>query len=273
MAAFFSPFRSAGRAIAAAAVAIVAIVVVASSAAYAMRVSPMVVEMESRGTNAVARIEVQNINPGNLAFETHVTRMQFDADGNITETPADQDFLVFPPQGVLPTGGRQVVRLQWVGAPDIAASQAYYVSVNQLPVQLDPTEPHSVGAQVQIVYHMKALVVVAPPGATPNVQAASVERIQYQPPTPPGAAAPPPTLPGVAITLRNTGRRHAMMATFGWRLEGTDTQGRPLRIDISPDELNRAVGTGYVPALGERTFRLPLNDAFGPGPVRVSFTR
>src|SRR3546814_1701773 len=44
--------------------------------ALAMRVSPMVVEMESRGTNAVARIEVQNINPGNLAFETRVFRME-----------------------------------------------------------------------------------------------------------------------------------------------------------------------------------------------------
>ena len=91
--------------------------------ALAMRVSPMVVEMESRGSNAVARIEVQNINPGNLAFQTRVFRMEIDKDGNIVETPADQDFLVFPPQGVLPAGGRQVVRLQWVGGavgdPDI----------------------------------------------------------------------------------------------------------------------------------------------------------
>src|SRR3546814_7039155 len=53
--------------------------------ALAMRVSPMVVEMESRGTNAVARIEVQNINPGNLAFETRVFRMEIDKDGNIVE--------------------------------------------------------------------------------------------------------------------------------------------------------------------------------------------
>src|SRR5690606_30223426 len=132
-----------------------------NSPAYAMRVSPMVVEMESRGTDATARIEVQNINPGNLAFETRVFRMAIDAEGEITETPADEDFLIFPPQGVLPAGGRQVVRLQWLGPAEPDKSQSYYVSVEQLPVKLDPVATEQIGAQVQILYNMRALVVVA----------------------------------------------------------------------------------------------------------------
>ena len=63
-----------------------------------------------------------------------------------------------------------------------------------------------------------------------------------------------------------------MMSNFGWRLDGTDTKGKPLRVDISPEELTRAVGTGYVPALGERTFHVPV-PGFGPGPIRLSFTQ
>jgi fimbrial chaperone protein len=239
-----------------------------------MRVSPMVVEMESRGSGAVARVEVQNVNQSNLAFETRVYRVTFDESGNVVETPADDKFLVFPPQGVLPAGGRQVVRLQWVGAPDLAASESYYVSVNQLPVPLEPTAaPDTASAQLQIVYNMRALVVVAPPGATPNVKAASVAPIQYQAPARGADAPPPPSGPGVEVTLRNTGRRHAMMAAFGWRLEGTGTDGKPLRVDVTAEELNRTVGTGYVPALGERKFRIPVVAAFGPKPIRLSFTR
>src|SRR3546814_16179908 len=53
--------------------------------AWAMRVSPMVVEMETRGSDAVARIVVRNINPGNLAFQTRVFRMTTDDDGKMTE--------------------------------------------------------------------------------------------------------------------------------------------------------------------------------------------
>ena len=259
-------FRRNGRAM----LAIFAALAIFVTPAIAMRVSPMVVEMESRGTNAVARIEVQNINPGNLAFQTRIFRMEIDKDGQITETPADEDFLIFPPQGALPAGGRQVVRLQWVGETELATSQAYYVSVEQLPVAFEPGSADSVGAQVQILYNMRALVVVAPPGAKPAVKAASVKPASYQPPALPGVKDAPPMQDGVEVTLRNEGRRHAMMANFGWQLEGTDTNGKWLRVDISPEELNRAVGTGYVPAQGERVFRLPV-PGFGQGPIKLSF--
>lgn len=238
--------------------------------AIAMRVSPMVIEMESRGSSAVARIEVQNINAGKLAFQTRIFRMNIDGNGVITETPADDEFLVFPPQGALPASGRQVVRLQWVGEPELAASQAYYFSVEQLPVAFEPGSPEAVGAQVQILYNMRALVVVAPPGAKPDVKAASVKQVNYQPPALPGAKEAAPMQDGVEIVLRNGGRRHAMMSNFGWQLEGTDTEGKWLRVDVSPEELNRAVGTGYVPAQGERTFRLPV-PGFGKGPITLSF--
>lgn len=238
--------------------------------ALAMRVSPMVLEMESRGSAAVARIEVQNINPGKLAFQTRIYRMEIDETGKMTETPSDGDFLVFPPQGALPAGGRQVIRLQWVGDPEIGTSQAYYVSVEQLPVAFEPGSTDSVGAQVQVLYNMRALVVVSPPGAKPEVTTAAVKAVKYQPPSVPDAKEPASTIEGVEITLRNNGRRHAMMSNFGWLLEGVDPQGKWLRVDVSPEELNRVVGTGYVPAQGQRTFRLPI-AGFGSGPIKLSF--
>lgn len=258
--------RRKGRAV----LAIFAAIAIFVAPAIAMRVSPMVVEMESRGTNAVARIEVQNINAGKLAFQTRIFRMEIDKDGVISETPADDQFLVFPPQGALPAGGRQVVRLQWVGDAEIPTSQAYYVSVEQLPVAFEPGSTESVGAQVQILYNMRALVVVAPPGAKPDVKATSVKQVNYQPPALPGAKDTPPMQDGVEVVLQNSGRRHAMMSAFGWQLEGKDTAGKWLRVDVSPDDLNRVVGTGYVPAQGERTFRLPV-PGFGPYPIKLSF--
>ncbi len=251
-------------------VAVFAAVAIFVTPAIAMRVSPMVVEMESRGSGAVARIEVQNINAGKLAFQTRIFRMDIDKDGVITETAADDQFLVFPPQGALPASGRQVVRLQWVGDAEIATSQAYYFSVEQLPVAFEPGSAESVGAQVQILYNMRALVVVAPPGAKPDVKADSVKQVNYQPPALPGAKDAPPMQDGVEVVLRNSGRRHAMMSNFGWQIEGTDSNGKWLRVDVSPEELTRAVGTGYVPALGERTFRLPI-PGFGSGPIKLLF--
>ncbi len=249
---------------------VTAAVLLFATPAMAMRVSPMILEMESRGSAAVARIEVQNINKGNLAFQTRVYRMDYDANGNITETPADDQFLIFPPQGVLPTGGRQVIRLQWVGDPDLATSQGFYVAIEQLPIALDPGAEEGVGAKLQILYNMRALVVVAPPGAEPNIKATDAHQVNYQLPTPQGSTEQMPMQDGVAITLANTGRRHAMMSNLTWQIEGTDREGQYLRVDVSPEELSRVVGSGYVPALGQRTFNLPI-PGFGPGPIKVLF--
>lgn len=251
---------------------LLASLVLLTSPVNAMRVSPMVVEMEASGSGAVARVEVQNINAGRLAFETRVYRMEIDADGAITETAADEDFLIFPPQGTLPPGGRQVVRLQWVGEGEMPTSQAYYVSVEQLPIAFEAGDETTVAAQVQVLYNLRALVVVSPKGAKPDVAAKMVQPTRFALDVPPGSDAPPAMVDGIQIMLANKGRRHAMMSNFGWKLEGKDPQGKFLRVDVSPEELAAAVGTGYVPALGERAFNLPISG-FGNTPIKLTFQR
>jgi fimbrial chaperone protein len=248
--------------------------------AQAMRVSPMVVEMQTGGTNAVARVQVQNINRTDLPFETKITLLEFDNDGNAVEKPADEDFLVFPPQGLLKGGQRQVVRLQWLGPVELPASRGYYISINQLPVPLAPGEATTAGAAVQIVYHMKALVVVAPPRAAPKVELVSARPVMIAPKAPPavpGAAAPDPAdlaqQPGVEVTVRNVGNRYAMMAGAKWTLKGKGPDGKPLTVVKSPEELNRDVGVGYLaPLTGVRTFQVPTGEPFGPGPIAVEFS-
>jgi fimbrial chaperone protein len=257
-----------------------AIVVAAAFAqpAQAMRVSPMVVEMATGGANSSARIEVQNVGGGLLAFETRITRIDFDDQGQPTEVPADDDFLVFPPQGALQPDARQVIRLQWLGPPDLAVSQSYYLSVNQLPVELTPGEDAGdAAAQVQIVYHMKALITVAPPEAEPDVSVVSVEAGMVQPPAPAGAdpqAPLPPKAPGVVVHLRNTGNRYAMLAGANWVLEGRDRNGEPLRVVLDREQLSRMIGVGYLaPVKGDRTFQLVLDQNFADGPLRLRFTQ
>jgi fimbrial chaperone protein len=247
-------------------------VVLLAPAAQAMRVSPMVAEITTRGAGSAARIEVQNINQVPLPFEARVTRIDYDAQGVMTETPADGDFLVFPPQGLIPPSGRQVVRMQWVGDPALPTSRAYYLAIRQLPVALErPTE--TMAAQVQVVYHMKALITVAPPGAAPKVELVSATPVQITPPAEPGKPAGAAS-PGVEIKVRNTGARYAMMSAAKWTIEGADRAGKPLKVEVSPDELNRVVGVGYLaPAGGLRTFQVPTAAAFGPGPIKVRFGR
>lgn len=255
------------------------------SAAWAMRVSPMVSELTTTGAGSAARIEVGNVGSAALPFETMITRIEVDADGDIVETPADEDFLVFPPQGLVPVRGRQVVRVQWVGEPTIDSSHAYYLWVKQLPVATDPSIPDSGGVvSVQVLYTMKALIVVAPPGAEPKVEVVSVTPAMVAPPvaevdpslTGGETAAPPPAEPGVEIVVANSGKRYALMSGATWVVEGTDKTGQAFRREYASNDISQLVGVGYLAPLGgKRTFKLPTGGVeLDPAkPVSVRFAR
>ncbi|UQV17112.1 fimbria/pilus periplasmic chaperone [Brevundimonas albigilva] len=257
----------------------------AVSAAWAMRVSPMVAELTTSGAGSAARIEVGNIGAAAMPFETRITRIDYDADGNLVETDQDEDFLVFPPQGLVPVNGRQVVRVQWVGEGELDTSRAYYLAVRQLPVQTDVNaQPESGGAiSVSVLYTMKALIVVAPPGAKADVKVESVTPIMVEAPAPQidpslageGPPPTPPATPGVEVTVTNSGKRYALMSGATWVIEGTQTDGQPFRKEMTGQDVGAAVGVGYLaPAGGKRTFKLPLGVALDPDkPISVRFTR
>ncbi|WP_292069673.1 fimbria/pilus periplasmic chaperone [Brevundimonas sp. UBA7534] len=257
---------------------------VAVSAAWAMRVSPMVAELTTTGTGSAARIEVGNIGTAALPFETRITRIDYDADGKMIETDADDKFLVFPPQGIVPVGGRQVVRVQWAGDLQLDTSEAYYLWVRQLPVQTDPDAvPENSGAvSVSVLYTMKALIVVAPPNAKPEIKVESVRPImvdaaapEIEPAIAGEAQATLPSTPGIEVVVTNSGKRYALMSGATWVIEGTQTDGQPFRKTLTGQEIGASVGVGYVaPAGGRRTFSLPTGTALDPNkPISVRFTR
>ena len=236
----------------------------------AMRVSPMVVEMQTTGPRSTARVEVQNGSNGVLAFETRITRINYDAQGKQVDTPADNDFLVFPPQGTLPTNGRQVIRLQWLGGTDLPASRSYYLSVNQLPVALAPNEKNG-GGEVQIIYHMKALITIAPPGAKPVIDVTAAEPDMIQPKAEEGKPASAP-VPGLRVKVINRGNRYAMLAGATWIIEGMGTDKKPVHIELTREDLSKLIGVGYVaPLNGTRAFDVPVGKALLPGTVKIRF--
>ena len=255
--------------------------VFASAAAWAMRVSPMVAEMTTVGAGSAARIEVGNVGSAAMPFETQVTRMELDENGEIVETPADEEFLIFPPQGVVGVGGRQVMRVQWVGAPDLDRSHAYYLAVKQLPVPTDGKPPESGGeVAVTVLYTMKALLVVAPPGAEPKIDVVSAKPIRVSAPAAEAAAVaegqPVPTEPGLEVIVANTGKRYALMSGATWIIEGTSKDGAPFRQELKSADLSAIVGVGFVPPVtGRRTFKVPTGGVeLDPAkPITVRFGR
>ena len=240
-----------------------------------MNVSPMAVELTTTGTGSTARIQVLNVNPQPLPFEARIFRIDIDEKGQIKEVPADADFLVFPPQALVQPNQRQMVRVQWLGG-QLPSSRGYYVAIDQIPVPIDPANVNKTKhvVDVQIVYHMNVLATVAPPGSTPHLTVESVRPVVITPHAKPGEIVPNAgPQPGVAVTIRNSGKRYAMLAGATWTISGKGIDNKPLKVVLDRNQLGNILGVGYLPAInGRRTFEVPTGKVFSAAPISLTFS-
>jgi len=205
---------------------------------HAMSVSPVYLDMVSTGPRSRADIRVVNRSQKPLPIETVVQRVRLDAEGNKVVKPDEGNFLVMPMQAMIPPGGRQILKVQWLGDPMIEQSRSYRLSVNQLPVT-----PKGQTKTIQIVMNFAVIVHVAPPNEKPALELVSADLKT----TAAGERVP-------TITVTNPSKVHARLPHSTLRLGSAGKWERSL----PPSALQGLIGIGAVMPGQTRTFQLPI---------------
>lgn len=229
---------------------------VAPVAVEAARVSPMIVEVKPVGRGSVARVELTN--PGQTAFpvEVQMFRGVISEAGELELTPADEKFLVFPPQRIVPPQSQQVFRVQYIGEPELAASEIYYMQIRQIPVDIAPGQ-----SQVQIVVNFNVLVNVIPDGVSPEPVVESAHPAVREDVT------------GIEVRLANHGKRYFTAGTVPWQVRGTAEDGSVLDVRLSREEMAKAIGVGVVAPGQTRIFFIPTEKPLVDGTIQASLVR
>lgn len=204
--------------------------------ARAMTVSPTHIELVSTGSRTSAQITVVNSSSGALPIEAVVHRIDLDETGSHRSFPAGDDFLIMPPQALLPPGGSQVFRIRWLGEPVLDASRSYFVMLNQIPVKVTGK------SAVQVVVSMAAMVNVAPPKGAPALEVVGTSLVK--------------TAKGqrfAAVTVANRGTVHGLLQHNNIRLEGGSW-----RETLSPGFIGEKIGIGLVQPGHQRRFVIPI---------------
>jgi fimbrial chaperone protein len=219
--------------------------------AWAMGVSPIQLELQSAGTTSRGTLTVDNKSGAALPVEIAVKRMTQDENGNRKyHDDAQSEFLILPPQAMIPPGGSQVFRVQWVGEPMLAQSKSFMLFANQVPVKL-PTNTSG----VQMVSSMGAMINVAPPQSQADLKVIStgVEVDKKS-----GKRHP-------TIVVENPTKTHALLPRAAIKLQaGTWQESYP------PDALLSQIGIGLVPPGQRRKFVLPAIVPQGVSSVQAS---
>jgi fimbrial chaperone protein len=218
------------------------------TAASAMSVSPVTLDLSATGKNK-DQISVVNDSSAPLPVEIIISSLEMDENGKTTAKPAADEFLLFPPQALIPPGGTQSFRVQWVGDPQIQRSQSYIFSVNQVPVQMPKGQ-----SGVQVVFNFATVVNVAPASghAGLDLVSAGVGKDDQ------GKLRP-------AVTVKNPGNIHAKLTDATIKLSG-GAWSQTLR----PEQLRQVMGVGLVQPGKTRRFLLPLDLPAGVSQVTAS---
>ena len=225
--------------------------------ALAMTVQPVVLNLATSGREMTQVVTVTNSFGYPIAVELRVEELTVDANG-VRGTGKDPgDLLVFPPQARIQPGQTQAFRVQYVGDPALARSKHFYVTVAQLPVQLQQAQ-----TAVQVLYNFQVLVSVGPQGGKPaiTVQQAAVER------TADGKSVP-------AVSFNNPSATHGYLSNGKLRIVQRDAAGREVfRKVLSAPEVQQAIGYGLVGANQSRRVTLPIELPQAGGALDVQYT-
>lgn len=252
-------------------IALAAMLGLGGAAGDAARVTPMTIELTPTGRNATARIEVTNSEDRDLPMEVRMYRGIVSESGELTLEPADDRFVVFPPQVVIGANQQQVFRIQYLPDAPLTQSEVYYASVMQIPVDLDPTV-----SRIQVVMRFNVLVNVVPEGTRPEPVVTAARPLRRDVEVPPDNTLPedqrrPRTVTeqGIEVRIENRGNRYFAAGRTSWTINGTNEDGSAFSENLTPSRIGDSVGFGLVPPGGARIFFVPTETLLRDGTVNI----
>jgi len=222
----------------------------ATGAASAFDFSPISQDFEPSGRGATQLFRVENTSAQPIALELTVYALDISFDGTEQRTPAEDLFVVYPPQIVLTAQQTQVVRVQWIGPANPQRELVYRLIAEQLPIELEQRQ--QTGARINVLLRYEGLIYVVPRGAKGELRLVSVEPDIGQ-----------DSEPQLAITLQNRGTAHARAVDPQLTLTAA---GSGKRVVLGADQLPGLAGFSVL-AGKTRRFMVPWPESLPVGPV------
>ncbi|MFP4386349.1 MAG: fimbria/pilus periplasmic chaperone [Alphaproteobacteria bacterium] len=132
------------------------IFITVSTHAGAYEVRPMILNMIAGRSGEDETITISNTTDRAIALETVVQKRTKLEDGTEELSPADEDFIILPPQVLIEPGKKENISVRWVGG-DIGNMKSYYITIRQLPIDSTPQD-NLQGIQLLINFSVAAYI-------------------------------------------------------------------------------------------------------------------
>ena len=158
--------------------------------ASAFELSPLRASLSVLGAGAEKEFTIKNTKRSAIAVIFSVDTRAEDLNGKESNKNADDSFMIYPPQTIIPPGATQRVRVRWIGNTQLKREQAYRFIAEEVPVQLSQKK-----TGVQMLLKIRGALYVRPKSVTPKIIVSNIRLVGKK----------------LSISLVNTGTRHAYL--------------------------------------------------------------
>lgn len=228
------------------------------SPALAFKLEPISRVFEPAGAGATQSYQVINDSAEQIAVELSMAERKISLEGQETTESADDDFLVYPSQIVLPPQGVQSVRVIWLGNPNPEKELAYRMIAEQLPINLnnpEESQAETTSGAVKVMFRYMGSVYIRPKNAESKVV---LNGITHEKGTDGNDR--------LVITFDNQGTRRAVLSELNLNLTSQGSQ-----LTLKPEQLE-GVNNGVILAGNQRRFSMPWPQQLPIGEVTGTFT-
>jgi fimbrial chaperone protein len=221
-------------------------------AAQAFKLLPIRMEFEPTGRGANQSFRLENDSSNSVPVQISMLTRQMDLDGKETNTPAEDEFLVYPPQVLLKPNQVQTVRVKWLGTRKPEKELAYRILAEQLPVNLEKEKP--TGNRINLLVRYLGSVYIVPKGAKPDVVLeSSVAKTDVA-----GKRQ-------IELIFDNRGTAHSILRDLRLKIQAGDKT-----VELGPEALSNVAGENLL-AGQKRRFSIPWPEALPDRPLHVTF--
>jgi fimbrial chaperone protein len=228
-----------------------------SQPSWAFKIEPISRTFTPSGSNATQSYELISDKAELEAVEMSVVKRSMDLDGKESYEPADDDFLIYPPQIILKPNTRQTVRVTWLGDPIPQQEIAYRLVSKQVPINLkkpDIGKPNRPIGKVEVLLTYMGSLYIRPVDVQSKVV---VDNVSVQ-----KNANDKPT---IALILENQGSARASLRNFSLNL----TSGGKTVI-LKPNQIQE-INSKVILAKNKRRFVFAYPADLPQGNVTATF--
>ena len=203
------------------------------SSSFAFKFSPMSSTLGTKGSSTSSLYYLENDSDQPIAIQVSLSKREMDLNGVESNPKIEDELSMYPSQLIIPPNEKRSVKVTWLGKSTPLKEQAYRITAEQLPIELDNQKNKK--ASIKVLLRYVAALYVSAEEFSPDIKMVEMKFSNKK---------------QISFLFENSGKKHQVLANLNLTFSNEKSKKNIL---LTPEELKGMSGENIL-AQSKRQF-------------------